>query len=102
MPKVDEDGNDVAGIRLPAVRVPIGTFTGWNLRPRGLAEGELAGLLGSFTLCKNKGATATRPAIHGHPSKNATKPATTTFGNSAAPRGDSSSNATYWRKTPSE
>ena len=48
VPKVDADGNDLAGIRLPAVSVPIGTYTGWNLRPRGLAEGELAGLLGSF------------------------------------------------------
>jgi hypothetical protein len=48
VPRVDTDGNDIAGIRLPAVQVPIGTYTGWNLRPRGLAEGELAGLLGSF------------------------------------------------------
>ena len=48
VPKVDRDGNDVAGIRLPAIQVPIATYTGWNLRPRGLAEGELAGLLGSF------------------------------------------------------
>jgi len=48
VPKVDADGNDLTGIRLPAVEVPIGTYTGWNLRPRGLAEGELAGLLGSF------------------------------------------------------
>jgi Alpha/beta hydrolase domain len=48
VPKVDRDGNDFAGIRLPAVRVPLGTYTGWNLRPRGLAEDELAGLLGSF------------------------------------------------------
>ena len=48
VPKVDADGNDRAGIRLPAVQVPIGTYTGWNLRPRGLAEGELSGLLGSF------------------------------------------------------
>ena len=48
VPKVDTDGNDLGGIRLPAVQVPIGTYTGWNLRPRGLAEGELAGLLGSF------------------------------------------------------
>jgi hypothetical protein len=49
VPKVDKDGNDIAGIRLPAIQVPIGTYTGWNLRPRGLAENELAGLLGSFT-----------------------------------------------------
>jgi Alpha/beta hydrolase domain len=48
VPKVDADGNDIAGIRLPAIAVPVGTFTGWNLRPRGLAEGELSGLLGSF------------------------------------------------------
>ena len=48
VPKVDGDGNDRAGIRLPALQVPIGTYTGWNLRPRGLAEGELSGLLGSY------------------------------------------------------
>jgi alpha/beta hydrolase family protein len=48
VPQVDRDGNDIAGIRLPAVSVPIGTYTGWNLRPHGLAEDELAGLLGSF------------------------------------------------------
>ncbi len=48
VPRVDKDGNDLAGIRLPAIEVPIATYTGWNLRPEGLAEGELAGLLGSF------------------------------------------------------
>jgi hypothetical protein len=48
VPKVDRDGNDIAGIRLPSVQVPIGTYTGWNLRPEGLAEDELSGLLGSF------------------------------------------------------
>ena len=29
---VDQDGNDVAGIRLPDVAVPLATVTGWNLR----------------------------------------------------------------------
>ncbi|MGE5305749.1 MAG: alpha/beta hydrolase domain-containing protein [Alphaproteobacteria bacterium] len=48
VPKTDADGNDLAGIRLPAVQAPLGTYTGWNLRPRGLAENELSGLLGSF------------------------------------------------------
>lgn len=28
--QVDEDGNEVAGIRLPEVAVPLGTYTGWN------------------------------------------------------------------------
>lgn len=30
--KVDGDGNELAGIRLPPVSVPVGTHTGWNLR----------------------------------------------------------------------
>jgi Alpha/beta hydrolase domain len=46
--KVDKDGNDVAGIRLPAVQVPQATYTGWNLWIRGLAEDELCGLFGSY------------------------------------------------------
>ncbi len=29
---VDEDGNEVGGIRLPAISVPLATNTGWNLR----------------------------------------------------------------------
>jgi hypothetical protein len=48
VPKVDADGNDLAGIRLPAIAAPIGTYTGWNLQPSHLAEDELSGLLGSF------------------------------------------------------
>ena len=48
VPKVDADGNDVAGIRLPTIRVPLATHTGWNLQRKGLAEDELCGLLGSY------------------------------------------------------
>ena len=29
---MDEDCNDVAGIRLPDVAVPLATYTGWNVR----------------------------------------------------------------------
>jgi hypothetical protein len=32
IPAVDADGNDRAGIRLPDIAVPLGTYTGWNLR----------------------------------------------------------------------
>ena len=28
---VDSDGNEVAGIRLPPIAVPLGTYTGWNV-----------------------------------------------------------------------
>ena len=32
VPKTDVDGNDIAGIRLPDISVPIATYTGWALR----------------------------------------------------------------------
>jgi hypothetical protein len=68
VPKVDADGNDIAGIRLPAIRVPLGTYTGWNLQDGSLAEDELAGLLGSFipfalTARKRKQDGDPRPSI---------------------------------------
>ena len=31
VPQVNADGNDVSGIRLPEVAVPLGTYTGWNI-----------------------------------------------------------------------
>jgi hypothetical protein len=31
---VDADGNEVAGVRLPAVAVPVAAYTGWNPRVR--------------------------------------------------------------------
>ncbi len=48
VPKVDRDGNSVAGIRLPALEVPLATYTGWNLRAAGHAEGEMCGASGSY------------------------------------------------------
>ena len=32
IPKTDVDGNDIAGVRLPRVAVPLATYTGWALR----------------------------------------------------------------------
>ena len=32
VPAVDQDGNEVCGIRLPYQAVPLATYTGWNLR----------------------------------------------------------------------
>jgi alpha/beta hydrolase family protein len=45
----DADGNDLGGIRLPAVAFPLGTYTGWNLRrPEVGAPDHLARWSGSF------------------------------------------------------
>ena len=48
VPAADADGNDVAGIRLPALTVPVGTHTGWNLRhPDTGAPEQLMSMQGS-------------------------------------------------------
>lgn len=49
VPQVTLDGNDVGGIPLPEVTVPLGTFTGWNRSELPLERLRyLAGLIGSF------------------------------------------------------
>lgn len=32
VPQVDADGNELAGVHLPEITVPLATYTGWNLR----------------------------------------------------------------------
>jgi hypothetical protein len=48
VPQVDADGNERAGIRLPDIAVPRGTFTGWNLYAAPYPEGEIADRDGTF------------------------------------------------------
>jgi len=48
VPKVDADGNDIAGIRSVALQVPLATYTGWNQRRAGFMEGEFCDLRGSY------------------------------------------------------
>ena len=38
--KVDQDGNELAGIRLPGVEAPVATTTGWALRRAGFGEND--------------------------------------------------------------
>ena len=48
VPASDSDGNDLAGIRLPDLAVPVGTHTGWNLRhPDTGAPEQLMSMQGS-------------------------------------------------------
>lgn len=49
VPKVDADGNDAAGIRLPIVSVPLATLTGWQFRsPQIGAPSTLIAMAGSY------------------------------------------------------
>ena len=47
VPKVDADGQDIAGIRLPEVAVPLASHTGWNLYAEPFPAGELCDREGS-------------------------------------------------------
>jgi hypothetical protein len=46
--RVDADGNEVAGIRLPDIAVPLATYTGWNQYKPPFPAGELADRDGSY------------------------------------------------------
>jgi hypothetical protein len=49
VPQVNADGNDIAGIRLPELAVPLGTYTGWNITIPQLSDLRyLSGLVGGF------------------------------------------------------
>jgi Alpha/beta hydrolase domain len=49
VPQVDGDGNEMAGIALPDVAVPLATYAGWNFRnPSTGAPDNLLPLMGSY------------------------------------------------------
>ena len=41
VPRTDADGNDIAGVRLPEVAVPLATLTGWGLRAAAFGGDDL-------------------------------------------------------------
>ena len=47
--KVAADGNEIAGLRLPGIEVPLATYTGWNLYKAPFTEGELCDRDGSYS-----------------------------------------------------
>ena len=46
--RIDADGNMVDGVRHPDLAAPVGTYTGWNLRRAGFAEGAQCAGTGSY------------------------------------------------------
>ncbi len=50
VPQVDADGNDIAGIRVPDISVPVATNTGWNFRAEsiGSSTSEVYNNMGSY------------------------------------------------------
>jgi hypothetical protein len=66
---VDEDGNELAGIRLPDISVPLATYTGWNVRHPDIGgPGQTLSLIGSTipfpaTQAERKASGDPRPSI---------------------------------------
>ena len=47
-PKVDSDGNEIAGVRSLLLRMPLGTYTGWNQVNAGALRGQEPSLAGGY------------------------------------------------------
>jgi hypothetical protein len=69
VPQVDSDGNDIPGIRMPEIAVPLATYLGWNFfNERSGPTSELVSLTGSFvpfarTKAQREAANDPRPSI---------------------------------------
>ena len=49
VPQVDSDGNELGGVHLPEIALPLATYTGWNLRDASIgALGQRVAFEGSF------------------------------------------------------
>lgn len=69
VPELDADGNELGGIRLPEIEVPLATQTGWNFRhPEAGAPDEFIGVLGAYfpfarTRAERQASGDSRPSI---------------------------------------
>ncbi len=88
VPQVDADGNDLAGIRMPDVAVPLGTATGWVFRPRGdgIAARDLSAARAWVPCSRDEKSAATKHGSHDFRSRNGMPRRTTTSRRSGSSR----------------
>src|SRR5262249_25264281 len=48
VPKVDADGNEIAGVQTLMHQLPIGTYLGWNVVTSGFNKGRICAFTGGF------------------------------------------------------
>jgi hypothetical protein len=48
VPRVDVDGNEMAGVRSVLLEAPLGTYTGWNPIANGFFKGQIQALGGGY------------------------------------------------------
>ena len=80
VPRVDADGNEVTGIRVPELAVPLATTTGWNFRAERVGNpiDALRAARARTSRSRERRPSATRDTIRACQSKNAIAIATTT------------------------
>ena len=92
VPRVDADGNELAGVRTVLLEVPLGTYSGWNPLAGGFFKGQIQSLGGGSFRSRRPGPSGWRPAILACRSRSAMAPTTPTSRASAPPPGG------WWRK----
>ena len=65
VPAVDRNGNELAGITLPYISVPLATYTGWNLRHPDIGGADQVMSTGGASGGTLRGSTIPFPAIAG-------------------------------------
>jgi hypothetical protein len=66
VPAVDADGNEIAGLRLPPISVPVGTYTGWNrykLAPSDMCDRDGSYLAFAKTIGEREKSEDARPSL---------------------------------------
>lgn len=48
VPRVNTDGNELAGVASPLHQAPLGTYLGWNIQAGGFFKGQLCGFEGGY------------------------------------------------------
>ncbi|NBW16510.1 MAG: hypothetical protein EBR82_51865, partial [Caulobacteraceae bacterium] len=68
VPRVDADGNETSGLRSVQLRVPLGTYLGWNVRSAGYYAGQGCNFQGGYipfavTRAEREAAHDPRPSL---------------------------------------
>ena len=48
VPRIDQDGNETAGVASPLHQAPLGTYVGWNVTASGFFKGQMCGFTGGY------------------------------------------------------
>jgi hypothetical protein len=48
VPRIDQDGNETAGVASALHQAPLGTYLGWNVTASGFFKGQICGFAGGY------------------------------------------------------